>query len=266
VSDEADFLRAICLHPDDDAPRLIFADWLDENERETECDCEGGGIDSGGETPWGTPIVVKCHHCDGKGVVSSSHAERAEFIRLGCRLERIPPIGKCAYEISQRLEGLFESNKTAWFGEQWAILHNGKSREDSLATHPDLTHAFASRGFIDEIHCTLAEFMTHAQAIALTHPVRKWVLTDVREYQGLNGVSLWDHETFAIKSPEPNMRSIPRSLFRYLRRGKRFKADRGPIRYKSSALAIADLQQACYHYAREGLLASIKAPATPLAG
>src|SRR5947209_12547364 len=25
------FLRAICESPDDDAPRLVFADWLDEN-------------------------------------------------------------------------------------------------------------------------------------------------------------------------------------------------------------------------------------------
>src|SRR4051812_31952597 len=25
------FLREICEHPDDDAPRLIYADWLDEN-------------------------------------------------------------------------------------------------------------------------------------------------------------------------------------------------------------------------------------------
>lgn len=28
---DADFLRAILAAPDDDAPRLIYADWLDEN-------------------------------------------------------------------------------------------------------------------------------------------------------------------------------------------------------------------------------------------
>src|SRR5262249_54775998 len=31
-SDEA-FLNDICAHPDDDAPRLIYADWLDEQGR-----------------------------------------------------------------------------------------------------------------------------------------------------------------------------------------------------------------------------------------
>ena len=30
MSDEAAFLRAICEHPDEDTPRLVFADWLDE--------------------------------------------------------------------------------------------------------------------------------------------------------------------------------------------------------------------------------------------
>lgn len=30
MSDEETFLRAICADPDDDTPRLVFADWLDE--------------------------------------------------------------------------------------------------------------------------------------------------------------------------------------------------------------------------------------------
>jgi uncharacterized protein (TIGR02996 family) len=31
ADDEKAFLRAVCEHPDDDRPRLIFADWLDEH-------------------------------------------------------------------------------------------------------------------------------------------------------------------------------------------------------------------------------------------
>src|SRR5438552_3245579 len=50
MSHEA-FLREICEHPDDDAPRLIYADWLEEN---------------------GQP-------------------ERAEFIRVQIQLEQFPP-------------------------------------------------------------------------------------------------------------------------------------------------------------------------------
>jgi uncharacterized protein (TIGR02996 family) len=49
TSDEA-FLRDICEHPEDDAPRLVYADWLEEH---------------------GNP-------------------ERAEFIRVQCRLAALP--------------------------------------------------------------------------------------------------------------------------------------------------------------------------------
>jgi uncharacterized protein (TIGR02996 family) len=39
-----DFLRAISANPDDDAPRLIFADWLDENEQPERADFIRGQI------------------------------------------------------------------------------------------------------------------------------------------------------------------------------------------------------------------------------
>jgi uncharacterized protein (TIGR02996 family) len=32
MSDEAALLSAITAHPDEDTPRLAYADWLDENE------------------------------------------------------------------------------------------------------------------------------------------------------------------------------------------------------------------------------------------
>src|SRR5689334_8020900 len=50
MTTEQAFLAEICANPDDDAPRLVYADWLDE-------------------------------HGD---------AERAEFIRLQCQLARTP--------------------------------------------------------------------------------------------------------------------------------------------------------------------------------
>ena len=32
MSDEAALLKAIIAHPDEDTPRLVYADWLDENK------------------------------------------------------------------------------------------------------------------------------------------------------------------------------------------------------------------------------------------
>src|SRR5215216_3273134 len=51
MTDRDALYRAILAHPDDDTPRLVYADWLQENDR----------------------------------------PEEAEFIRLGCRLDATPP-------------------------------------------------------------------------------------------------------------------------------------------------------------------------------
>ena len=50
MSDELALLTAIIAHPDEDTPRLIFADWLDEN----------------------------------------GHPERAEFVRVQIEMDRLP--------------------------------------------------------------------------------------------------------------------------------------------------------------------------------
>jgi uncharacterized protein (TIGR02996 family) len=51
MTDRDALYRAILAHPDDDTPRLVYADWLQENDR----------------------------------------SEEAEFIRIGCQLEALPP-------------------------------------------------------------------------------------------------------------------------------------------------------------------------------
>lgn len=68
------FLRAIAETPDDDAPRLIFADWLDDN---------------------GEP-------------------ERAEFIRLQCREARLGPGDPRAGDLHSRAEEILAAHKPAW--------------------------------------------------------------------------------------------------------------------------------------------------------
>jgi len=35
--------------------------------RDGECGCENGGVDTGGTTPWGAPISVRCEECQGTG-------------------------------------------------------------------------------------------------------------------------------------------------------------------------------------------------------
>lgn len=88
ILEETVFLRAILDAPDDDAPRLAFADWLDEHGGPIECEvCENSGCNrlANGEidTAWYCPV------CDGQ---SNGFAARAEFIRVQCEAEHLDRI------------------------------------------------------------------------------------------------------------------------------------------------------------------------------
>ena len=74
MRDREAFLSAILAHPDDDLPRLVFADWLDEH---------------------GDPA-------------------RAEFIRLQCELARLPARARRRTALERREAELLETHKTGW--------------------------------------------------------------------------------------------------------------------------------------------------------
>jgi uncharacterized protein (TIGR02996 family) len=97
--DEA-FLRDIQEHPEDDAPRLIYADWLE---------------DRGG----------------------SSDAERAEFIRVQCELARLP--GGASDEHRERLRArvqqLLHEHWEGWGGPLARLLGHQKSWPLVLGSH-----------------------------------------------------------------------------------------------------------------------------------
>lgn len=96
TADETALLRAILTHPAEDTPRLMYADWLDENAETGACRaCEGcGQVYDGGGSGLVTTIpatrsnVVRfsddrdCPTCHGTGWASDGRAARAEFIRV----------------------------------------------------------------------------------------------------------------------------------------------------------------------------------------
>ncbi len=80
MSDEAALLRAICDHPDDDTPRLVFADWLTE---------QGGPVN----TAWANAIRAQIwdaqglpdHPLKGRPLLFRSYYGRYWlFDRIGC--------------------------------------------------------------------------------------------------------------------------------------------------------------------------------------
>jgi uncharacterized protein (TIGR02996 family) len=87
TADELAFLRAVLAAPDDDTVRLVYADWLEEHGGEVECGgCRGEGWYWSDDA---RSYRSDCHPCSGTGRVPNSNAERAEFIRVQCELERL---------------------------------------------------------------------------------------------------------------------------------------------------------------------------------
>lgn len=84
--DEA-FLEAIREHPNDDAPRLIYADWLEEH----------GG---------------------------RAGAARAEFIRIQCERERVPFRSPRWYALDSHASALQEEYESDWLGPHGKRLQN----------------------------------------------------------------------------------------------------------------------------------------------
>src|SRR5262245_58149635 len=71
------FLQAINAEPDEDAHRLVFADWLDDN---------------------GQP-------------------ERAEFIRVQCALTKLGPDDRRPPDLVKRETALYQAHHQTWFNE-----------------------------------------------------------------------------------------------------------------------------------------------------
>src|SRR5215470_7489416 len=77
MSDEKALLAAIWEHPHEDTPRLMYADWLDEQ---------------GGE----------------------SNVAKAAFIRAQCEMARVPPYTAPWYELRKRANKLSEPFTGEW--------------------------------------------------------------------------------------------------------------------------------------------------------
>lgn len=93
MSERESLLLAIVEQPNDDTPRLIFADWLDEQPTVYDpCPNCGGGRP--GEWVYALESKRRCTKCKGNGTVSdTSDRERAAFIRYQIELAGMDAAG-----------------------------------------------------------------------------------------------------------------------------------------------------------------------------
>jgi len=157
MSDEAALLRAICAHPDEDTPRLVYADWLDEHDQ----------------------------------------PERAEFIRVQIERDAHPDctgdhdvIVEHSTEKSRHLRAreaeLLAAHRKAW------LAHLGAFAE---AMYEERVEVGFVRGFPEclTLHgATAADFaiirhFPHLSSIEITgSPLTPEVLSDIAHFQHLN--------------------------------------------------------------------------------
>ncbi|HKB04002.1 MAG TPA: TIGR02996 domain-containing protein [Gemmataceae bacterium] len=121
MSDRDDLLRAVLAAPEDDAPRLIYADWLDEH----------------------------------------GHPERAEFVRLQCAMDRIPPKTGRWRPLHERTARLEREWRATWAGAALKKVLNIEFR----------------RGFVDRVRLTVEQFLASAEDLFGLEPLRTWEFT-----------------------------------------------------------------------------------------
>lgn len=171
---EAGLMGAILAVPEDDNPRLIYADWLDEHAVDAVCtDCHQGrryGSD------W-----INCP-CRGTGRVSDGRRELAEFVRVQCELARLADcdhdkVNEVWLDGSCRVCPLRRRERELWTerlsdgyvrGYHWFTAPLGFSttldRFIDGGAHadrhgPGTPLGVVRRGFVSEVRCTLAAFV-----------------------------------------------------------------------------------------------------------
>jgi uncharacterized protein (TIGR02996 family) len=112
MTPEEAFLADICEHPDDDAPRLIFADWLDDH---------GGAA----------------------GVA------RAEFIRVQCERAHLPLNDPRQGELQARERRLLVANYTDWAGGYREIV-DGKAQPRFRRGFIDKLEGWEPEAFVEK--------------------------------------------------------------------------------------------------------------------
>lgn len=155
---DADFLPAILTAPDDDTPRLIYADWLEEH-----------GGDAG--------------------------RARAEFIRVQCRLAEMDEAGEgvidpeeghtCVYDpcpvcalvaeyerLKRRERKLLDGPRPAIYQPEVVWFNGG----DGTETWKILFRPTWRRGFVEAVTCSGGDWLAHADALLSQQPIREVTL------------------------------------------------------------------------------------------
>jgi uncharacterized protein (TIGR02996 family) len=165
MNDGSALLASILANPDDDAPRLIYADWLDEH----------------GEPERAEFIRVQCELAKRMGTIPDPNCPHP--INSHCTTIGIYTCGDCYGALRRRERELLD--------KPIIVDERGRLQPRCLwAGKCILLHKWDfARGFVDAVTCTAADWLAHSDAILSQHPVREvrlttWPVIGRRTYYG----------------------------------------------------------------------------------
>lgn len=225
----AALLRAVTLRPDDTDLRLVFADHLEE----------------------------------------SGDAERAEFVRVQCELEKLMPKGVCPkcksyggpcdtcefgpIDSLQRRERELLAHHHEQFFDHWLESWRTKVAGTTVEYEDDAGSDFAvtfRRGFVEAVTLPLALWLQHGRALVKTCPLREVVTDRVPQDYHNNGDShifgWWREHGRSTRACD-----IPNEIWTIVAESAD-KVNGLWADFYSSAAALAALSAACLRLAREG--------------
>lgn len=148
IGDEAGFIRTILDAPNDDTVRLVYADWLEENEQPERAQVIRLQLFSGRRPP-----LRHDKHCRRRGVDST-------FLRTyGHHWPLDTTCRKCADEQARRFA---RDRPDLW--RQWFDVPDGVAR-------------LVTGGFVEAVVCASSEWLLHSDTIRARHPVMRVELT-----------------------------------------------------------------------------------------
>jgi uncharacterized protein (TIGR02996 family) len=147
------FLKRILRFPDDDAPRLIFADWLEDQLARTE---SSTGVE------WGP--------------------ERGRFIRIQIALARM----KEEEEREIALTGLCKRDNAQNEFEREEQMLLGRHEADWIAPFPGpAAGAIFCRGFVEQLNIGARDLLRYANELFAASPLRHLCLLDMADAPGV---------------------------------------------------------------------------------
>lgn len=148
-------LRAVLVDPADDLPRLVYADWLEEN----------------GEAE--RAVFIRCHVEEERLRHTHRHGHpggcrKCKLVRRVCRWVESDGGGKAVF-------------RESFPGYVGAVWYGGRSVMVDPADRRSTELEFV-RGMVGHVSCTLAEWVRHGDSLVSANPVELVTLTDRRPH------------------------------------------------------------------------------------